>query len=506
VLTGWRQGGRPIIRPVIEDAPESIANTSTTPRRRKSFAQMIAFFDEFAQDEQRWRRRNRTYHRLLESAFGFLVPEGASVLELGSGSGDLLASLHADRGVGVDVSPRMVELARSRHPELEFHVGAAEEVVLDETFDYVILSDLVPLADDLLAVFENVHAMSHERTRVVINTYSQLWRPLIRAAELLRLKPAKPLRNWIGPSDLRNLLDLADLEALSTSRRILIPVAIPLVSRFVNGFVANVWPFSHLCVSYWVVARPRPSGRREHTVSVVVPCRNEAGTIDEIVERIPELGLGTEIVFVEGHSTDNTRAAIERAIAANPQRNLTLPVPSGRGKENAVREGFALAQGELLMILDGDLTVAPEDLPKFYDAVASGRAEIANGSRLVYDLEPGSMQFLNIIGNKLFSIIFSYEIGQPIKDTLCGTKVLLRRDYEAIARGRPWFGDFDPFGDFDLLLGGARLSLKIVDLPVRYGSRSYGSTNISRVRHGLLLARMSLIGFLTLKVRPNVLR
>jgi glycosyltransferase involved in cell wall biosynthesis len=237
---------------------------------------------------------------------------------------------------------------------------------------------------------------------------------------------------------------------------------------------------------------------------VVVPCRDEAGTIDEIVERVPDMGRATEIIFVEGHSTDGTRGAIERAISAYPERDLKLQVQTGKGKGNAVREGFERASGDMLMILDADLTVAPEDLPKFYEVIATGHAEIANGSRLVYDIEPGAMQFLNVVGNKLFSVIFSYLIGQPIKDTLCGTKVLLRSDYETIAQGRSWFGDFDPFGDFDLLLGGGRLSLKIADIPVRYRRRTYGATSISRFRHGLLLARMSVVGFRTLKMRSSV--
>lgn len=465
-------------------------------------AAIAAFFDRFAQSEGRWRRRARTYHALVESIHRFLIPPDAKVLEIGCGSGDLLAAVKPAHGVGIDISAGMVELARERHPELRFEVAAGESYSAGETFDYIIASDLVPFADDLLALFEHANAHCHERSRVIVHTYSALWRPAIRLAELLRLKPYKPIRNWVSPADLRDLLELADFQVISESRRVLFPTRLPVISALVNGVLAQLWPFRHLCLTYWIVARPRRPLVDDLTVSVVVPCRNEQGMIQEIIERIPEMGAGTEIVFVEGGSKDDTRGEIERQMAAHPGRNISLYGQTGKGKGNAVRDGFAVATGDVLMILDGDLTVIPEDLPKFYRAVASGHGDFINGSRLVYDLEPGAMQFLNILGNRVFSLIFGFLMDQPVKDTLCGTKVLRREEYAAIARGRAYFGEFDPFGDFDLLLGAAKLSLKIVDMPVRYGARTYGTTNISRFRHGWLLLTMSVLGFYNLKIKP----
>jgi SAM-dependent methyltransferase len=465
---------------------------------------VAGFFDGFAYIERQWRERNRTYYRLIESVHRFLIPERKTVLEIGAGSGDLLASVRPARGVGVDVSPGMVALARSRHPQLEFVAEAGERFVRDEQFDYVILSDVVPFAYDLQAILRNVRAMTNERSRVIIHSYSQLWRPVIRFAEIVGLKPKKPLSNWVTPEDLRNLLELTDFEIISVERRILLPKRVPFVSTFLNGVVANVWPLSHLSLTWWVVARPKPSRiDRELGVSIVVPCRNEAGMIEEIVARTPALGTSTEIIFVEGGSTDGTREEIERQIARHPDRPISLQVQTGVGKGDAVRLGFEKSRHELLMILDADLTVSPEDLDKFYRAVSKSHADFANGSRLVYDMQSGAMQFLNLLGNKVFSTYFSFLLAQPIKDTLCGTKVLLRRDYEEIVSSRTYFGDFDPFGDFDLLLGAARRTLKIVDIPVRYGARRYGKTNISRFRHGLLLLQMAAFGFYKLKIKPT---
>jgi ubiquinone/menaquinone biosynthesis C-methylase UbiE len=464
------------------------------------YAALAEFFDVFAADEPRWRRRNRTYYRLLEQVFRFSIPSGARVLEIGCGSGDLLAALKPSVGVGVDVSPGMVELARSRHPDVRFEVAAGEELDLGQTFDYVILSDLVPYVHDLLALLERVAVHSHPRTRVIVNSYSRVWRPVIRVAELLRLKPVKPIRNWVTPYDVRNLLDLSGFETITSANRILFPKQVPILTRLLNGIVANLWPFNHLCLTWWIVARPQHAEAGDESVTIVCPCRNEAGHVAALVRRLPQLGTATELVFVEGGSTDDTRAEIEQQIEAHPELDISVTDQPGRGKGDAVRAGFAAAKHDVLMILDGDLSVRPEDLPKFYRTLVDGRGELVNGSRLVYDVEPGAMRFLNVLGNRVFSRLFKAVTGQHVKDTLCGTKALHRRDYERIAAARSYFGEFDPFGDFDLLFGASRLGLKIVDMPVRYQPRSYGKTNISRWRHGLLLLRMTVFAFWKFKI------
>jgi SAM-dependent methyltransferase len=461
----------------------------------EDYRELAAFFDAFAEDEQRWRKRNRTYHRLLERVTAFQIPPGASVLEIGSGSGDLLAALGSEDALGVDVSPRMTELARRRHPELDFMCAAGERFEAGRTFDYIILSDLTPLVHDLQALFTNIARHSHRRTRVIVNSYNTLWRPALALSERLRLKPRKPVRNWISPDDIRNLFELTGFETLASARRILLPKRVPLLTGFLNGFLANIWPFTTLCLTWWIVARPRPGDRLDESVSVICPCRNEQGHIAEILRRLPTFGSETELVFVEGNSTDDTRREIERQLELNPEINAKLIIQPGKGKGDAVRAGFAAATNDVLMILDGDLSVRPEDLPKFYRALVDGHGELVNGSRLVYDIEPGAMRLLNVVGNKIFSRLFGAITGYRVKDTLCGTKVLRREDYELVARGRSYFGEFDPFGDFDLLFGAARLNLKIIDIPVRYQPRAYGETNISRFRHGLLLLRMTVFAF-----------
>jgi glycosyltransferase involved in cell wall biosynthesis len=290
------------------------------------------------------------------------------------------------------------------------------------------------------------------------------------------------------------LLRLADFEVTRTWDEILLPLDLPPLDALANRYLARVWPMNQGALTHFVVARkqPRPTHETEPLVSVIVPARNEAGNIAAIFERTPEMGRGSELVFVEGHSRDDTYTTIEREIANHPERQALLLRQTGRGKGDAVRLGFSQARGDVLMILDADLTVAPEDLPRFLNALQAGKGELINGVRLVYPMQKQAMRFFNLLGNKFFSLAFSWLLGQSIKDTLCGTKVLHATNYRRIAAQRAYFGDFDPFGDFDLLFGAAKLNLKIVDLPIRYRERTYGTTNIQRWRHGLLLLRMVL--------------
>src|SRR5512138_3771761 len=440
------------------------------------------------------RRPSRYYHRRLEEVYRFLVPEGLAVLEIGCGTGELLAALKPSRGVGIDFSGAMVRAARARHPGLTFLEQDAHELDAGTGFDVVILSDVANDLWDVQAVLERVRRACKPSTRVLLNTYSRLWEAPLAIAKRLGLARPVLRQNWLAPGDLQHLLTLAGFETLRTFQDVLWPVGTPLVARFANAVLAKLPVLRHLALTNVMVARPVPDAPAERapSVSVVVPARNEAGNVESIFARIRQMGGGTELVFVEGHSRGGTFEAIERAIAAHPHVRCQLLRQAGKGKGDAVRLGFSAARGEVLMILDADLTVPPEDLPRFYDALVGGKGEFVNGVRLVYPMQDRAMRFLNLLGNKFFSLAFSWLLGQPIKDTLCGTKVLRKGDYERIAANRSYFGDFDPFGDFDLLFGAAKQNLKIIDLPIRYRDRTYGTTNISRFRHGLLLLRMVL--------------
>jgi ubiquinone/menaquinone biosynthesis C-methylase UbiE len=447
----------------------------------------------------RWTDERRglggAYQRRLAEIYRFFIPAGARVLEVGCARGDLLASLDPGEGVGLDFSAEMVERARRAHPHLRFvHADAHDPHPLEEKFDFIILSDLVNDLWDAQRVFEQLRRLSTPRTRLVLNFYNRLWELPLSAARRAGLARPNLEQNWFTVEDITGLLALSDFEVIRHRREILLPLRLPPVSTVANRYLAKLWPFGALALAHFVVARPVAEEQRGErpVVSVVIPARNEAGNVPSIFERVPELGAGTEMVFVEGGSTDDTYAAIEREMEARPDRRAKLVRQTGRGKGDAVRAGFREASGDILIILDSDLTVPPEDLPRFIDVLVSGKADFVNGSRLVYPMEGRAMRFANLVGNKFFSLAFSWLLGQPVKDTLCGTKALWRDDYERLSAGRRYFGDFDPFGDFDLLFGASKLGLKILDLPVRYRDRTYGETNISRWSHGWLLLRMVL--------------
>ena len=440
-------------------------------------------------------RQRRCYHQRLAHIYRLLIPPGQSVLEVGCGNGGLLAALEPARGVGVDFSEAMLEHARRGHPELTCIRADAHELDLDETFDAIILSDLLNDLWDVQRVLQRIRPLCTPRTRIVMNLYSRVWQGPLRLAETLGRKLQSLQQNWLTVEDVANLLHLERYEMIRSWHEILLPLRVPGLDTVCNRFLVKLWPFCLFGLTNMLVARPQPDGQPEPSapkVTVVVPARNEEENIPGILDRVPEMGAGTEVVFVEGHSQDDTYAAIEREMDEHPDRQCRLIRQPGEGKADAVHAGFAEAEGDVFMILDADLTVPPEALPRFFEVLRTRRAEFVNGVRLVYPMERRAMRFCNLVGNKFFGLAFSWLIGQNVKDTLCGTKALWRSDYELIQRLRSHFGDFDPFGDFELLFGAAKLNLKIADLPVRYRERVYGETNIQRWRHGLILMRMLL--------------
>ena len=490
-------------------------------------AAVLNFYRSSAAKREKWNRRNRFYHRSLERYFSFVIPPGKRVLEVGCGSGDLLNAVQPAYGVGVDFAPEVIDIAIHKYPSLHFLIDDAENLQIDETFDYIILSDLLGCLWDAQATVHNIRKLCHRQTKVVISQYNFVWEPFVKFLEWIGLKQRQPNQNWFSVQDVEGLLQLENFQTVKIDRKILLPVYIPALNLLFNTIIANLPLFNKLNLVSIITARPlqvknfglgvsvweedagssnlnsaaltekretqNPKPEiKDASVSIVVPARNERGNIENVVKRIPEFGLRQEIIFIEGHSSDDTYEEIFRVQAAYRGKDIKVMRQSGKGKGNAVREAFDAAVGDILMILDADLTMPPEELPKFYDALRFNRGGLINGCRLVYPMDKHAMRFLNLLGNMFFGWFFSFLLGQRLKDTLCGTKALYRADYLSIKENRSYFGDFDPFGDFDLLFGAAKLNLKITEVIIRYRDREYGSTQISRFRHGLLLIRMSL--------------
>jgi len=430
------------------------------------------------------------YRKMLARRYNFLIRPNATVLEVGCGEGELLSYIDARRKVGIDLSGEQIARGKQRFPDLDLRVGCPETGNLPrEEFDVIILSDVLNYSPDVEVFLRRLTDCCHRNTRILINIHNTLWRPLIDLARALGFSNKQPMLNWLSRQDVTNLCFLADWNVFKWFGIIICPIPLGLISNFLNRFVGPLLP--PFCFSIFLVACRTGLPRRDpDTVSVVIPARNEAGSVTQAIERMPQLAPNMEVIFIEGHSKDNTWEVIQNLPDTFRFGSIIKLQQTGKGKGNAVIEGFKAATGQILMILDADLTVPPEDLPKFVEVLTAGKADFANGVRLVYPMDKNAMKFANLCANKGFSILFSWLLGQPVKDTLCGTKVLWQEDYQQIDRGREYFGNFDPFGDFDLLFGADKQNLRIIDVPIRYKERFYGETNIQRWKHGVILLRM----------------
>jgi SAM-dependent methyltransferase len=454
-------------------------------------SELIDYFNSKAEERDKWIQKNRYYNNLLNSFLRFLVLPDSNILEIGCGTGQLLNALKPKNGTGIDISKEMIKIASSKYEHLNFIVADAHDFSIPIKFDYIILSNIIGYFDDVQQVFKNIRKNCTKRTRIIITYYNFLWEPILKFAEKLKLKMKEPLTNWLSRKDIENLLYLEGYDVVKEGELVLFPKFIPIFSTILNRYIARLPFIRKFCVESYIVARPFCLEKREYSCAVIIPARNEAGNIENVIKNMPRLGKHTEIIFVEGHSTDKTLKEIKRVQQKYfKEWDIRYYVQPEEGKADAVRKGFEEAKSDILFILDADLTVPPKDLLKFYSAISSNKGEFINGSRLVYTIKKESMRALNLVGNKFFSLVFSWILDQRFKDTLCGTKVLFKKDHEKMKDIRKYLGEFDPFGDFDLIFGASLLNLKFVEIPIRYQERKYGRTNISRFKHGWLLLKM----------------
>ncbi len=439
-----------------------------------------------------WIHSNRYFYERLKRVLRFIVEPRKRVLEVRCETGHLLASVMPSYGVGVEISDAMVEVARRQHPDLHFVKCDPETLELNETFDYILFNHIFDTVD-ILRAFESIRRHCTAETQIVVINYNQLWEPMLRLASKVGLRSRFVEPNWVSENDIRGFLKLAGFRPVRKHRLLLFPKWLPLVSSVMNGFLARLPGLRRLCLMQVIVARPLTEPKREEdlAVSVVIPCRNEAGNIEHAVKRIPSMGRHTEILFCDDKSTDGTAEEVRRMQSLYPDKHIRLVEGPGKCKAENVWTGFRAADGDVLMILDADLAVMPEELPVFLRALATSRGDFVNGSRLVYPMQHLAMKFANIIGNKFFGLVFSFLLDQRIKDTLCGTKVLWRKDWIRMEPCLGTWGIQDHWGDYELLFGASKLHLEIVEVPVHYQERIHGVTKMTRVfANGLRMLRI----------------
>jgi hypothetical protein len=437
---------------------------------------------ESAASRARWLTKRNYFYSLMEKALAFFVEPGERVLNIRSQTGWMLGAVKPSKGLGFELTAEMNEQARKANPEFDYQQGFPDQIDYSGTYDSIIIADPGETVD-LQEQFRRLKACCHRGTRIYLYGFNSLWQSLLNFGVKIGLKMPQPEQNWLTESDIRGLFELAGFQVLKVHYVALCPIYIPIVSHICNHILAALPGLRRLCMIQVFVARSLPECSKAElpSVSVVIPCRNEEGNIQAAVERLPKLGRETEILFCDDKSTDNTRAEVERMMKLYPDKNIRLLDGPGICKSRNVWTGFDAAKGDILMILDADLAVMPEEMPRFVDAIVENRGEFINGSRLVYPIPHHAMKAANRFGNKVFSWLFSLLLGQRIKDTLCGTKVLWRSDWLRMRKYIDYWGVMDRWGDYDLLLGAAKLNLRIIDLPVHYQERVSGVSKMTRV-------------------------
>jgi SAM-dependent methyltransferase len=468
----------------------------TAAARAAHDAEIRAHFDRIAPAYPALKARNRFYHAFLARWCRRMVAEGQKVLDVGCGRGDVLAAVRPREGVGVDLSSAMVACARADHPELTFVAEGIEEFRGDESFDAALCVNTLEYAWDAGEVLRSVHAALRDNGRILITAANPVWSPLFRVASALGMRIPDSRRLFITSRDLMNLLEMHGFEVVYEQMHLAIPKWVPLISTAVNFVVSRIPGLRLLSSTQFVVARKLPTARREYSVSIIIPCHNERENVGACARSVRPLGSSTEVVFVDDGSSDGTAEAV-RAVAASGTATVPVRLVSyspRRGKGRAVMAGIEAAAGDIVVIVDADLSTHPDELEPLYEAFATGRAEFVNGTRFMYPMEGRAMRWANYMGNRAFTILVSTIMERRVSDTLCGTKAFFRRDYGHFTMGR------DPWGDYDLLFGAAEMRLVLRELPVHYRERAAGASKMKALRHTINLLKMCAIGVRQIKI------
>jgi ubiquinone/menaquinone biosynthesis C-methylase UbiE len=447
-------------------------------------------FNLIAEDYDKWKRKNAYYNSNIKSFLKMAVRPDSRVLEIGCATGENLASTRPSAGVGIDINPKMIKIAKEKFPQHTFIQSSIEDFQHPEKFDYIIMIDLVDHAYDIIDIFEGIYKFCHPTTKIIITAINPWWEPVLSFMQKIRAKIPEGPHNFIEKRNLSKIIELLDFSVNYFGYMLLFPIYIPILSFLANRIGTRIWGINKLSFVQYAVLRPLSRNRNdlEMGCSVVIPCYNEAGNIEEAVRRIPKMGRETEIIIVDDGSTDQTADIARRLMKGYPNLKF-IQHGSNKGKGFAVKQGFDSSAQEILMILDADMSVAPEELPRFFAPLNKGICDFVNGTRMIYPMEKQAMRFLNLLGNKIFSLIMTFIVGQHLTDTLCGTKALYKKNYRCIKMG------LDRWGDFDLLFGAAKSGNRIAEVPIHYMSRKTGESKMKTLKHGLHLAGACFRGF-----------
>ena len=236
---------------------------------------VVESIENIASRREDFIRKNKYYYEDLIKFFKYNIPEGSSVLEIGCGTGNILNSVSPKRGVGIDISSSMISIAQEKYPHLEFIQMDCEKITLNEKFDFIIVSDTLGYLEDIQKAFGELKKVTTPETRIIITVHNFLWLPILSLAQSFRLKMPQQRLNWLNKSDVKGLLELEGFEIIKTGRRFLFPKNIPLLSWFLNKYIAHLPILNSLCVTEYNIAKEH---KRYHRVYDTACHQNDFST------------------------------------------------------------------------------------------------------------------------------------------------------------------------------------------------------------------------------------
>lgn len=448
-----------------------------------------------------WLEKNHYYYYRLRAYYRFIVPEGMRVLVLQCKNGYLLDAVKPIYGVGIDTDLAMISQAKDTYARYHFYHGTIADIKEREQFDYILLSSADAQLYDMRGLLESLKPFCHAGTRLIIDAYTPIWRPLIAmAAKSGFFEPQRIVQDF-SRQDLLNFLMLSDYDPIKQEEHLLVPVHFPFLSTVFNRILINFPFIRRLALHRIIIARPLFIRRDIHEagVSVIVPAANEKNLIEPLVKRLPHMGSFTELIFVCRDSSEDTIDEIKRMIQTYPEKSISFYRQQGVERAEEIRIGLSCAAGDIIMLADAGMSIEPEELSACYYALLENKGECVVGARFVYRMKKGARAQLHRLINRAFGSFVSWTIGQQVTDSFCSIKTLWKDDMQAIMRERSFSYRLDRRGELDLLFGAAKRHLKIVGLPVRYNPNRSGSWELPYLYNGLRVILVSLIAVKSFK-------
>lgn len=433
--------------------------------RNSSFAKKVFSF-AIARNLDFWKEKNWYYHNQLKQIFKDVIKENSKVLQIGYGLGDILAALYPKKGVSFDDDKDILAISRRRYPIFKFTDFNFNKNKVNDKFDYVIYPNSLEHFDDIQTVFENVYPALSRSSKVVVASVNPRWEQIFYILEKLKLKRPESSRNWLRIENIKNLLEVSGYKVIDSGFRIILPVSIPLISGIINKVIRNIKILSRFCVEQFVVAQKETfSINNNLSCSVVIPTYNQAELLEYCIESIPNVGKKMQIVVVDDASSDRTEQVM-KSLSKKHHNIKYIRNERPQGEEKSLKIGIESVDLDIILTYDAKMSIPSSELVRFYNVLASKRADFVSGMRFIYPLEGQRLRQLTIIGNIIFSYLYSLFLNQRVFDPLCSIKGFYKKNYSKIK-----ISNNNTL--LDLLIKAAENKAKILEIPVHYSLESY---------------------------------